>query len=150
MSGDQGEIIVDHLPFFYKAVVMFKKSLLSPHSCPKDHLVELVEQIMEEEQWEEVDEQLYRSLYPICRRVAEEVKGANSKGEMFGKIIHIYTMNHCYRKINKAVAKDFEKENPKPNKGKDLSLALYDLMLDTLGTRGRVFKENILTSGDQV
>ena len=135
ISGKEGEKIADHLPLFYKAVVMFKRSLLSPHSCPDDHLKNLLEEIMKEMKeettdWTDVRKQLYRSLYPIDRGMADAIVITGTQEQMFIKIIEIYTMNHYYRTINHAIAKDFGTKIV-PD-AEDLAIALYDLMLDAV------------------
>ena len=131
VSYQRGEEILDRLPLFMMAVINYRKTLLNPETIsPKDHLVGLMKQIMQQEDvlWTKVKEQLYLTLYGVDRTVADDIREAGSEEELFEQIVRFYTGNQ-YPLIKNAVTRDFG-EIERPIRAEDLSLALYDLMLD--------------------
>ena len=132
VSYQDGAKILDRLPLFMMAVINYRKTLLNPETSPKDHLVGLMRQIMQQEDihWSDVKEQLYLTLYGVDRRAADEIREAGSEEELFEQIVRFYTGGK-YQLINNAVARDFG-EIERPIRAEDLSLALYDLMLDCI------------------
>ena len=132
ISYQDGEKILERLPLFMMAVINYRKTLLNPETSPKDHLVGLMRQIMQQEDihWSDVKEQLYLTLYGVDRRVADEIRAASSEEELFKRIVRFYTGDN-YGLINNAVAREFGRKE-KPIRAEDLSMALFDLMLDCI------------------
>ena len=130
VSYQRGEEILERLPLFMMAVINYRETLLNPETSPKDHLMGLMKQIMQQEDihWSELKEQLYLTLYGVDRMVADDIREAGSEEELFQRIVRFYTGNQ-YALIKNAVTRDFG-EIERPIRAEDLSLALYDLMLD--------------------
>ena len=127
----EGEKIVDQLPLFMMAVINNRKTLLSPGTCPKTHLMDLLKQIFKEEDhnWEKVKHMLYLTLYGICKSAAESFENSESERELFENIVDFYTRIKYHKLINNAISRSFDGKDH-PVRAKDLSVALYDLMLD--------------------
>ena len=127
----EGEKIVGQLPLFMMAVINNRKTLLSPGTCPKTHLVDLLKQIFKEEvhNWEKVKHRLYLTVYGICKSAAEKFENSKSERKFFENIVHFYTRPQYHNRINNAISRSFD-GNDHPVRAEDLSVALYDLMLD--------------------
>ena len=130
VSGKVGEKVVDQLPLFMKAVVMYRKSLLDPGSCAKTHLLSLLKQLFDAENhnWKTVSEKLHNAMYGIDRKSADILKNAGSENDFFKQIVYYYTINY-YKTINNALSRDFDKI---PATADDMAIALYDLLLDCI------------------
>ena len=128
----EGEKIIDHLPLFMMAVINYRKTLLTSGTCPKSHLVDLLQQIYKEEDhaWPQVNAKLHNAMYGVDKSYADELKTANSEEDFFKKIVYFYTKPQYHTTINNAVSRDFGGMKDKPTSGQDLSVALYDLLLD--------------------
>ena len=129
VQRSEGEEVVDNLPLFMLAVINYRKTLLSPGTCPATHLVDLLKQIFKEEDhhWGGVKEKLHNAMYAVDKASADEFKSASSKTDFYGKIVHYYTTDY-HRHVNVAVSRSFDKGLPAT--AEDLALALYDLLLD--------------------
>lgn len=119
-------------PLFALEVVMYKTTLLNPDANIKNHSVELMKQIFDDEKdtWPKIEVKLYQALYGHCKASAEEIRGAHAKDEatFFKKLIEFYTGNLVYKQVNKALGREFQ-DGYKPA-ADDLALGLYALLLD--------------------
>ena len=130
VSASDGEIVIDHLPLFMKALVQYKKTLLGKKT-PKDHLLELLKQVMKEEKyrWNAVEEQLHLALYGIDRAAADKIRQQHTELDFFEEIVKFYTGLTYHTTINNAVSRDFSSTTPT---AEDMAIALYDLLLDMI------------------
>lgn len=132
VSAQEGEDIVKPiLPLFADALTQYKVTLVGATNCPKTQMMALLHQIfgLEDNNWTKVSEQIHDSLYGVDRGTAEMFKKALSEREFFENIIRFYT-GPSYQVINDAMSRSFNKEKPTP--AKDLSIALYALVLDSV------------------
>ena len=129
VQRSEGEEVVDNLPLFMLAVINYRKTLLDPGTCPATHLIDLLKQIFKEEDhhWGGVNEKLHNAMYGVDKRSADDFKSSSSKTDFYRKILHYYSTNY-YTNVNNAVSRSFDKGLPAT--AEDLSLALYDLLLD--------------------
>ena len=113
-----------------KALVQYKKTLLGKKT-PKDHLLELLKQLMKEEKyrWNAVEKQLYLSLYGIDCAAANEIKQQHTEKDFFEEIVKFYTGPTYHTTINNAVSRDFSSTTPT---AEDMAIALFDLLLDMI------------------
>ena len=132
VSRKVGEKVVDQLPLFMKAIVMYRKSLLDPGSCSKTHLLGMLKQVFDAENHngKTVSYKLHNAMYGMDRNSADEFKNSGSENEFFKQIVHHYTLPKYYKLINNALSRDFDKKLPAS--ANDIALALYDLLLDCI------------------
>ena len=119
------------LPLFADALMAYKVTLVGATNCPKTHMLALLHQIfgLEDHDWTKVGEQIHDSLYGVDRETAERFKKSHSERQFFENIIRFYT-GPSYQVVNDAMSRSFNEEKPTP--AKDLSIALYALVLDSV------------------
>eukprot|EP00794_Sanderia_malayensis_P020050 gene20050-22017_t len=132
LSRKDGKKVMDHLPLFVKEIAMYKDTLVGEKKHVKQHLIDILNQIFknehEQHHWDKIEGQLHQSLYGFDKDAADKIGEAASEEKFFDELIRLYTGNWVYNEVNKAIAREFNKDyNPS---AEDLALGLYAMLLD--------------------